>query len=242
MEVWQDVIVLIMFASFFMFVFIMKIAPIIILSYMGFRVVQRTYVNNICDIEFNIKTVGTRKWEGKDAKKFHRTESTPYKALETFYERHDINKGDRVVDFGAGRGRVAFFLHNYYDVDVVGIELNEITFEETEENLKNYNEKFGDYSNKIKFQCINAENYTFDKRDNTYFFFNPFNHTVFKNVIDNIIKDADRNQKDVKVILYYPTRKYRKVMKETDFEIIDKFRAKGRITPTERFIIYEREY
>lgn len=203
---------------------------------------MRIYVNSVNDNEFNVKTVGLREWEGRSFKKFHRTESTPYRALETLHEKYDLNEDDKVVDFGAGRGRVAFFLHKNYGVNVTGVELNEMTFEETEENLRRYHARFGHFEHKIDFQCINAEDYVFDKEDNIYFFFNPFNYEIFNNVINNIIEDADKNMKDVKVILYYPTRKYRKVMKGTDFEIESKFRAKGGITPTERFIIYERKY
>lgn len=239
---WEDILMLIIALCLFVGIFILKFIPIVFFVYLGVKVSKRMYTNIKMDSELNIDTLGTRKWKNGTSKMYHRTESSPYQALETLYEKHDLDKKDRVVDFGAGRGRVAFFIHKYFNVDVVGIELNEITFEETEANLKQYHTKFGHFEHKIEFQCIGAENYKFDKKDNTYFFFNPFNHTIFKNVIDNIIEDADRNGKDIKVVLYYPTRSYRKVMKKTDFKIIDKFKPKGRITPTEKFIIYEREY
>ena len=238
----DDLIVLFMLLCFFALMFILKVAPAVFIILLGYKIVMRMYVNSVSDKDFNIKTVGLRKWEGENSKRFHRTESTPYRALESLYAYHDLNEGDKVVDFGAGRGRVAFFLHQYYEVDVTGIELNEMTFEETEENLRKYHERFGHFEYKIDFQCINAEDYVFDKKDNVYFFFNPFNEEIFKNVIERIIENADKDMKDVKVILYYPTRKYRKVMKGTNFKIIEKFAAKGRITPTEKFIIYEREH
>lgn len=242
MEVWQDLIVLFMLVCFFTLMFLLKVAPAVFIIYLGYKVIMRMYVNSVSDNDLNVNTVGLRKWEGGDSKKFYRTESTPYRALETLYSNHDLGKSDKVVDFGAGRGRVAFFIHQHYGIDVTGIELNEITFEETEDNLKKYHEEFGHFEHKIDFQCINAEDYVFDKKDNVYFFFNPFNEEIFENVINKTIENADENMKDVKVILYYPTRKYRKVMKKTDFEVIEEFAAKGRITSTEKFIIYEREY
>ena len=41
-----------------------------------------------------------------------------------------LDKSDSVVDFGCGRGRVAFYIHNRFHVPVTGIEANDKTYEE----------------------------------------------------------------------------------------------------------------
>ncbi|MGI6551564.1 MAG: hypothetical protein ACOX37_00225 [Bacillota bacterium] len=66
-----------------------------------------------------IKTVEIREW--KDNKvQYNRYEGTPYKVLEILCENYKFKDIDRVVDFGCGRGRVAFYFHNRFHLPVIG--------------------------------------------------------------------------------------------------------------------------
>lgn len=59
-----------------------------------------------CDRRLGIWTVGLREWDGNT--QYNRYEATPYHALDRLFEVYRFREGDRVVDFGCGRGRVAF--------------------------------------------------------------------------------------------------------------------------------------
>ncbi|BAM48403.1 hypothetical protein AXY_22710 [Amphibacillus xylanus NBRC 15112] len=69
-----------------------------------------------------IKTGILREWR-KETDKYNRYEATPYQALESLIQHYKLKPTDRVVDFGSGRGRVSFFLHNHFNVPITGVEM-----------------------------------------------------------------------------------------------------------------------
>ncbi|MCK9526616.1 MAG: SAM-dependent methyltransferase, partial [Limnochordia bacterium] len=77
------------------------------------------------DRELGIRTVGLREWSGQTH--YNRYEATPYEALDTLFRSYNVRRHKRVVDFGCGRGRVAFYIHRRFQVPVVGIEANDKT-------------------------------------------------------------------------------------------------------------------
>ena len=80
------------------------------------------------DKKLGIRTVGIREWNDNNVQ-YNRYEPTPYKALAKLCKRYKFKDINRIVDFGSGRGRVAFYLHNRLQIPVVGIEANDKTFE-----------------------------------------------------------------------------------------------------------------
>lgn len=106
------------------------------------------------DKSLYIKTVGIREWGNKSAK-FNRYEATPYEALDKLFITYKIDKGDRLVDFGCGRGRVIFYIHNRFHIPVTGIEVNDVTFSEALENKKWYRYNNKDIRAPIKLEsCL----------------------------------------------------------------------------------------
>lgn len=85
------------------------------------------------DHMLQIKTGSLREWR-KQTDKYNRYEATPYQALESLIQHYKLKPTDRVVDFGSGRGRVSFFLHNNFNVPITGVEMNDLTFEESQIN------------------------------------------------------------------------------------------------------------
>ena len=79
--------------------------------------------------KLNIRTAGIREWKDPNTP-YNRCESTPYEALEKLFETFQLKKGDEVVDFGVGRGRVSFYTHHKFQVPVTGIEVHDTTFDE----------------------------------------------------------------------------------------------------------------
>ena len=45
------------------------------------------------------------------------------------------------MDFGCGRGRVAFYIHNKFHIPVTGIEINDKTYGEALDNKLRYRQK-----------------------------------------------------------------------------------------------------
>ena len=51
------------------------------------------------------------------------------------FQRVIIKRNDKFVDFGCGLGRVAFYVHNRFDIDVTGIEGNYDVYKELKQKL-----------------------------------------------------------------------------------------------------------
>ncbi|MED4207405.1 methyltransferase [Neobacillus mesonae] len=190
----------------------------------------------------NINTRGDR-LEGA-AKKPHRYypyEPTPYSALEELFKNYEVSRFDHVVDFGCGKGRLNFYIHYFYHASVTGIEMNETLYQEALENSKTFGRKTKNRLERIQFHCCLAEEYTISPSDNRFYFFNPFSIQVFRSIINNILISIENHERDVEVILYYPSQDYIYYLEnDTSFEL-----KKEIILPhdylrdsNERFLIY----
>ncbi len=190
------------------------------------------------DRKLHIKTTGIREWKDPSVE-FNRCESTPYRALDKLFKKYKFNDTDEVVDFGAGRGRVAFYIHNNFQISVTGIEVHDMTFDEVLRNKRNYRYKASDIEAPIKFEYGYAEQYEIKKTDNTFYFFNPFSANIFKKVVENILKSVKEHKRSVDIILYYPLNQYKRYLNEnTPFKLINKIKIPERTDKKEKFLIY----
>ena len=185
-----------------------------------------------------IRTVGLREWKDHRVH-YNRYEATPYKALNKLAKYYKLDKTDKVVDFGCGRGRVVFYLHNRFQVPITGIEVNDETFEEAIENKESYIFKTKRIAAPINFHYGLAEHYKIDKDENCFYFFNPFSVHIFRKVINNILRSVDKHKRIVDLVLYYPVREYREFLEKcTPFTVINKIRIPGANDVKEKFLIY----
>lgn len=188
------------------------------------------------DRKLGIKTVGLREWDAEG--RYNRYEATPYHALERLFQSYRFRQGDRVVDFGCGRGRVAFSIHNRFHVPVVGIEAHDKTYEEALLNKHSYRYRAKHIPAPIKLKYGLAEQYKVHPSDNRFYFFNPFSHVVFKKVMKNIMRSVHEAPRIIEVILYYPLPEYKKILRNLGFQMINKVRIPGAKDVHEKFVIY----
>ncbi|PEA54791.1 SAM-dependent methyltransferase [Bacillus pseudomycoides] len=196
------------------------------------------------DALLHIKTVGEQK-EFYKSLHYHRYEPTPYHALETLFAQYDLKSGDRVVDFGCGKGRLNFYIHHFYHASVVGIEMNEMFYKEAMDNRDRYIKKEKKGRDKIHFQCCLAQEYEIDPFDNKFYFFNPFSVQVFMNVINNILFSVEQVEREVELILYYPSEDYIYFLdNQTSFELKEEVILPGLYerNSNERFLVYRLGY
>ncbi len=190
------------------------------------------------DKKLQIQTTGLREW-GKEASKYNRYEPTPYQALETLFTKYKLTQEDRVVDFGSGRGRVAFYIHNRFNIPITGIEANDRTIDEAFVNKQRYRTKRQHLDAQITFQFSLAEQYEVEEADTCFYFFNPFSLNIFKKVIHNILRSVQQHERKVELILYYPLPEFKSFLQEhTGFHIINKVRTHGEHGKYGKFVIY----
>lgn len=194
---------------------------------------ERTYDSNL-----NIKTTGIREWKDPNVP-FNRCESTPYQSLNQLFKSYRIKKTDQIVDFGVGRGRVTFYIHNTFHVPVTGIEVNDLTYDEVVKNKKTYRLQAKHIKAPINIEYGLAEHYGVKDTDNIFYFFNPFSIGIFKTVVKNIIESVTEQKRTVDIILYYPLDEYKDFLKkETSFVLMNKIYVPERKDKKEKFLIY----
>jgi len=190
------------------------------------------------DRTLQIRTVGLREW-GREAVAYNRYEATPYKALDKLFQVYRFEKNDRLVDFGCGRGRVTFYIHNHFKIPVIGVEAHDKTFEEALKNKQTYRKNRQHIKAPIVLEYALAEQYQVSEEDNKFYFFNPFSLKIFKRVIGNILKSIKKNQRTIELILYYPLPEFKEFLRlSTPFEMINKIKVSGEHGKYGKFVIY----
>lgn len=186
------------------------------------------------DLLLNIKTRGVR----NSVKKQHfRYEPTPYSDLFLLFEKVILKDKDYFVDFGSGKGRVCFYVNYLFNCHTDGIEINLTTYHEALLNLETYNLKHKN-KNILRFHLEYAENYIIEPLQNIFFFFNPFEVTIFKKVIYNITKSIADYPREITIILTYPIVEYVSfILEETDFVVVDYIEANNINKNRNKFII-----
>lgn len=139
---------------------------------------------------------------------YNRYEPTSYKVLELLSSIEEFSKEDSLVDFGCGKGRLNFYFNYLFDLKVTGIEMNPYFFKECLENKKSYLSQNKIREDKINFINCLAEDYEILKEDNKFYFFNPFSEQIFIKVVKNILDSVSTFERQVNLILYYPSEDY----------------------------------
>lgn len=155
----------------------------------------------------NIKTTGEQQGF-YESHHYNRYEATSYLALESLFKEYTLNSSDNIIDFGCGKGRLAFYINYYYNSSVTGIEMNNNYYSICENNKKNYFKTFSKPKDKIKFLNIFAEEYNVLPTDNKFYFFNPFSLQLFIKVLNNILISVEKYPRSIDLILYYPSDEY----------------------------------
>lgn len=185
-----------------------------------------------------VKTSGMREWLTQSSH-YNRYEATPYSALDALTNAYEFKQGDEVVDFGCGKGRLAFYLADRFRTSVVGIEMNGQLCQEALENKARFLAKKSRQDVFIRFTCCRAEEYQIEPGQTKFYFFNPFSIQVFMTVVTRILRATQGQETDI--ILYYPTDDYIQfLLTRTPFELLEEVKVSGLYEEdsNERFLIF----
>ena len=155
----------------------------------------------------NINTAGNENWN-KTSPHNHPYQPTLYEALDTLFEKYDLDDDDHIVDFGSGKGRIVFYINHFFRCYANGVEMNEIYYNESLLNKSKYIQKHKKMEDKVNFYCNLSQNYNVEEKDNKFYFFNPFSVQIFMKVIENILKSFEKSPRDMDLIIYYPSDEY----------------------------------
>ena len=149
------------------------------------------------DKRLRIRTIGR---EDEADPNYAPYEPTPYPVLERLAESGHIRRKQRLIDYGCGKGRVAFFMASVVGCRVTGIDRSEKLIDIARENRRS--SRLGD---RVTLSCCPAERHALTDED-VLFFFNPFSEKVFAGVLRRAALAAA--EKPRTVICYYPSEEH----------------------------------
>ena len=142
----------------------------------------------------HIHTIGR---EDESTANYSPYEPTPYSVLQRLADSGHVRRRDHLLDYGCGKGRVAFFMAGIVGCRVTGIDYSQKLIDIAKESRRT--SRLGD---RVTLRCCLAEQYE-PQDENIYYFFNPFSEKVFEVVLRRL---AERGS--VKLICYYPSEAY----------------------------------
>lgn len=172
------------------------------------------------DKQLHVRTGTIEEWDD-GIYDYHRSEPTPYRALDALFQAYKPLPDPFLIDYGSGLGRINLYFHHHYGMPGLGLELHPERFQSAYENLHDYSLGKGldPQEVEIGFLEVKAEQFTPPKRANTFYFFHPFADFIFSQAIDRILDSLEESDRTVDIILYYPSFGYfQHVMHSGQFE------------------------
>ena len=165
-------------------------------------------------------------------------EPTPYCVLERLADSGYLRKGNTLLDYGCGKGRVEFFLSWQTRCRSIGIEYDERRYEKAVENQKR-----AAAAGRVTFELVNAEQFQVPEEADRVYFFNPFSLEILQKVISRIIDSYYAAPREILLFFYYPSDEYISFLMTVDeltfsdeIDCGDLFQGKD---SRERIIIFE---
>lgn len=165
-------------------------------------------------------------------------EPTPYSVLERLVNAGCIRKGNTVLDYGCGKGRVDFFLSWQTRCQTIGIEYDERIYEKAKEN-----QETAVSGQRTVFEKKNAEHFSVPESVDRIYFFNPFSVEILQKVIRRIMESYYAAPREILLFFYYPSDEYISALMTVDeLTFLDEIDCKDLFSqndPRERIMIFE---
>lgn len=165
-------------------------------------------------------------------------EPTPYSVLERLANAGYMRKGNTLLDYGCGKGRVDFFLSYQTRCASIGIEYDERIYEKAAEN-----HRLAVSSGRVTFELANAEYYQVPESVDCAYFFNPFSVEILQKVIARILESYYAWPRSMQLFFYYPSDEYIAYLMTVDeLSFVDEIDCRDLFPgddPRERIVVFE---
>mgnify|MGYP000011135041 FL=1 len=167
-------------------------------------------------------------------------EPTPYSVLQRLANGGLIRKGDTLIDYGCGKGRVDFFLSYQTKCHTIGVEYDERLYEKAMENRAG-----AVSSGRVSFELVDAVQFPVPAQVDCAYFFNPFSLEILQKVIARLLESYYACPRKIRLFFYYPSDEYISYLMSVDelmfvdeIPCMDLFEGNN---PRERIVIFEVE-
>ena len=130
-------------------------------------------------------------------------EPTPYPVLERLANSGYTRKGNTLLDYGCGKGRVDFFLSWQLRCRTIGVEYDERIYDKAVEN-----QKTAVSAGRTTFKLTDAEHFAVPESVDRIYFFNPFSLELLRKVLGRILESWYGAPRKILFFFYYPSDEY----------------------------------
>ena len=130
-------------------------------------------------------------------------EPTPYPVLERLANSGYTRKGNTLLDYGCGKGRVDFFLSWQLRCRTIGVEYDERIYDKAVEN-----QKTAVSAERTTFKLTDAEHFAVPESVDRIYFFNPFSLELLRKVFGRILESWYGAPRKILFFFYYPSDEY----------------------------------
>lgn len=164
-------------------------------------------------------------------------EPTPYPVLERLANSGYIRKGNMLLDYGCGKGRVDFFLSWQLRCRTIGVEYDEQIYDKAVEN-----QKTAVSAGRTTFKLTDAEHFAVPESVDRIYFFNPFSLELLRKVLGRILESWYGAPRKILFFFYYPSDEYISYLMTVDeLDFLDEIDCRDLFPgddPRERIIIF----
>ena len=130
-------------------------------------------------------------------------EPTHYAVLERLANSGWIRKGDTLLDYGCGKGRVDCYLSYQTRCHSIGVEYDPRIYETAAEN-----QRTAVSGGRVEFILADAGAFPVPEPVNRAYFFNPFSVELLQKVIRRILDSWYERPREIRLFFYYPSDEY----------------------------------
>lgn len=164
-------------------------------------------------------------------------EPTPYPVLERLANSGYTRKGNTLLDYGCGKGRVDFFLSWQLRCRTIGVEYDERIYDKAVEN-----QKTAVSAERTTFKLTDAEHFAVPESVDRIYFFNPFSLELLRKVFGRILESWYGAPRKILFFFYYPSDEYISYLMTVDeLDFLDEIDCRDLFPgddPHERIIIF----
>lgn len=164
-------------------------------------------------------------------------EPTPYPVLERLANSGYIRKGNMLLDYGCGKGRVDFFLSWQLRCRTIGVEYDERIYDKAVEN-----QKTAVSAERTTFKLTDAEHFAVPESVDRIYFFNPFSLELLRKVFGRILESWYGAPRKILFFFYYPSDEYISYLMTVDeLDFLDEIDCRDLFPgddPRERIVIF----
>lgn len=164
-------------------------------------------------------------------------EPTPYPVLERLANSGYTRKGNTLLDYGCGKGRVDFFLSWQLGCRTIGVEYDERIYDKAVEN-----QKTAVSAERTTFKLTDAEHFAVPESVDRIYFFNPFSLELLRKVFGRILESWYGAPRKILFFFYYPSDEYISYLMTVDeLDFLDEIDCRDLFPgddPHERIIIF----